>query len=120
MATREHLATMKAQAVQRIEAALPETVTSTWPTKVADREVAMMDYLAGVFERSSSTKRAQDKMTDAEQQKAEIAAAEKKAARDAEKAAEEDEPDSATRGAKRVADAAEDEAAQVKAETKSK
>jgi len=125
MATREHLATTKAQAVQRIEAALPETVTSTWPTKAADREVAMMDYLAGVFERSSSTKKAQDKMTDAEKVKAEQAAADKKAAREAEKQAQhdaehgEDNDDSdATTGAKRVKDAAAAEADKVENEEK--
>ena len=97
MATREHLATTKAQAVARIEAALPETVTSTWPTKAADREVAMFDYLAGVFERGAATKKAQEKMTDADQAKVEAAAAEKKAAKEAEKAAQaEAEPEAET------------------------
>ena len=84
MATREHIATMKAQALQRIVAVLPETFTETLPTKAEDKEVAVLDYLAGVLERSSATKRAQDKMTDADKEKAATAAADRRAAKSAE------------------------------------
>ena len=97
MATREHLAVAKAQATQRIEAVLPPSVVESWPTKTEERQIALLEYLAGVMERSSATKRAADKMTDAEKAKVEAAAAEKKAAKEAEKAAQaEAEPEAET------------------------
>lgn len=62
MATREYLATVKAQATQRIEASVPDAVKENWPAKGEDRFVAMLDYVAGVFDRSAATKKAAAKM----------------------------------------------------------